>query len=80
MKFSNRGPTSKWDTFSNAVYKRGGGVLVGEKNMLECYPEYKDFLKRPCKVLSFEMKLNKTKLFLMPLRSWKLRMKKLVKR
>lgn len=55
-----------------SMYTRGGGVLVGEKNLLECYPHYKDFLKRPCNVLFFEIELNKTELFLKALRSSKL--------
>lgn len=52
-----------------SMYTRGGGVRIWEKNLLECYPKYEGLLKRPCKVICFQMELNKTELYLKAIKS-----------
>ena len=52
-----------------SMYTRAGAVKVSEKNLLECYPHYEGLLKRPCKVVCFQMELNKTEMYLKAIKS-----------
>jgi GNAT superfamily N-acetyltransferase len=45
-------------------YEAGGAVRKDEKDLLDVYPEFEGHVVRPCKVVYYDLELNKTKLFL----------------
>ena len=44
-----------------SMYERGGAKRVDEKSLVECYPHYEPYLKRPCKVIFYEIDLESFK-------------------